>query len=32
MSQIEILEQSIRKLSPSELSVFRSWFMEFDAT
>jgi len=31
MSQIETLEQNIRKLSPRELTAFRAWFMEFDA-
>ena len=31
MSRVEILEQDIKKLSPSELAAFRSWFFEFDA-
>ena len=31
MSQIEMLEQTVKKLSPSELATFRSWFVEFDA-
>ena len=31
MSQVEILEQTIKKLSPSELAAFRSWFIKFDA-
>ena len=31
MSQVEMLEQTIEKLSPSELAAFRSWFIEFDA-
>ncbi len=31
MSQVEILERSVKKLSPSELAAFRSWFIEFDA-
>ena len=31
MSQIEMLEQSIKQLSPSELAAFRAWFLEFDA-
>jgi hypothetical protein len=31
MSQVEMLEQTIKKLSPSELAAFRSWFIEFDA-
>ena len=30
-SQIEMLEQSIKQLSPGELAAFRSWFIEFDA-
>ena len=32
MSQVEILEQTVKQLSPSELAAFRSWFVEFDAT
>jgi hypothetical protein len=31
MSQLETLKQIIKKLSPSELDAFRSWFVEFDA-
>jgi len=31
MSQVEMLEQSVKKLSPGELAAFRSWFIEFDA-
>jgi hypothetical protein len=31
MSQIEMLEQTVRQLSPDELATFRSWFVEFDA-
>ena len=31
MSQIEMLEQTIKKLSPEELTAFRTWFLEFDA-
>jgi hypothetical protein len=31
MSQIEILEQTIKQLSPDELAAFRTWFLEFDA-
>jgi len=31
MSQIEVLEQNVRQLSPSELIAFRAWFTEFDA-
>jgi len=31
MSQIEILEQTIKQLSPDELAVVRTWFLEFDA-
>ena len=31
MSQVEMLEQTVKKLSPSELAAFRSWFVEFDA-
>ena len=30
MSQIEMLEQTVRQLSPGELAAFRSWFIEFD--
>lgn len=31
MSQIEILEQTVKQLSPAELAAFRAWFIEFDA-
>ena len=31
MSQVEMLKQTVKKLSPSELAAFRSWFIEFDA-
>jgi hypothetical protein len=31
MSQIEMLEQEVKQLSPKELAAFRSWFIEFDA-
>ena len=31
MSQIEMLEQNVKQLSPSELSAFRAWFIDFDA-
>jgi hypothetical protein len=30
MSQIEMLEQTVKQLSPGELAAFRSWFIEFD--
>jgi len=30
MSDLEEIEQKIRKLSPSELAKFRDWFTEFD--
>jgi hypothetical protein len=29
--QIEIIEQSVKQLSTSELSAFRAWFIDFDA-
>ena len=32
MSQVELLEQNVKKLSPDELAAFRSWFIEFDST
>jgi hypothetical protein len=32
MSQIEMLEQTIKQLSPGERAAFRSWFIEFDAS
>jgi len=31
MSQVEMLEQTVKQLSPGELAAFRSWFIEFDA-
>jgi hypothetical protein len=31
MSQVEMLKRTVKKLSPSELAAFRSWFVEFDA-
>lgn len=31
MSKIENIEKEVRDLSPSELSAFRRWFLEFDA-
>ncbi|HJY76755.1 MAG TPA: hypothetical protein VKE95_08990 [Burkholderiales bacterium] len=30
MSELEEIEQRIRKLSPEELAKFRAWFVEFD--
>jgi hypothetical protein len=30
MTQVEMLEQNVKQLSPGELAVFRSWFLEFD--
>jgi hypothetical protein len=30
MSELEDLEQRIRKLPPEELAKFRAWFVEFD--
>jgi len=32
MSQVEMLEQTVKQLSPGELAAFRSWFVEFDAS
>ncbi|MBN1470818.1 MAG: hypothetical protein JW925_03490 [Syntrophaceae bacterium] len=32
MSQVEMLEQTVKKLNPGELAAFRAWFIEFDAT
>jgi len=29
--QVEMLEQSVKKLSPGDLAAFRAWFVEFDA-
>ena len=31
MDRIEHIEEEIRKLSPDELSAFRTWFLQFDA-
>jgi hypothetical protein len=31
MSQVEMLEQIVKQLSPGERAAFRSWFVEFDA-
>jgi len=31
MSQVEILEQTVKQLSPGERAAFRSWFVQFDA-
>jgi hypothetical protein len=31
MSQVEMLEQTIKQLSPGERATFRTWFIEFDA-
>ena len=31
MSQVEILEQTVKQLSPGELDAFHAWFIEFDA-
>jgi hypothetical protein len=31
MSKVENLEQEVQALTPSELAVFRRWFLEFDA-
>jgi hypothetical protein len=31
MSQVEMLEQIVKRLGPGELAAFRSWFVEFDA-
>jgi hypothetical protein len=31
MSQIEMLEQTVKRLSPDERAAFRAWFIEFDA-
>ena len=30
MSQVEMLEQTVKQLSAGELAAFRSWFIEFD--
>jgi hypothetical protein len=31
VSKVENIEQEIRDLTPSELTAFRRWFLEFDA-
>jgi hypothetical protein len=31
MSKVEQIEQQIEKLTPDELTVFRSWYAAFDA-
>ena len=31
MSELEMLEAHVQKLSPEELKKFRAWFAEFDA-
>ena len=31
MSKVEIIEQEIKTLSPTELAAFRHWFSEFDS-
>ena len=31
MSQVEMLEETVKQLSPGERTAFRSWFIEFDA-
>ncbi len=31
MSQVEMLEQTVKQLNPGERAAFRSWFIEFDA-
>ena len=31
MSKVENIEQEVKNLTPSELSAFRRWFLEFDA-
>ena len=31
MSQVEMLKQTVKKLSPGEMAAFRSWSIEFDA-
>ena len=31
MSKVELIEQQIEKLSPSELAAFRAWYAAFDA-
>lgn len=31
MGKVELIEQEVGKLSPSELAAFRNWFAKFDA-
>ena len=31
MSEVEQLEKKVQALSPQKLSLFRAWFVEFDA-
>jgi hypothetical protein len=31
MTKVEMLEQRVKQLGPSELAAFRSWFIGFDA-
>jgi len=31
MSKVENIEQEVKNLTPSELSAFRRWFLDFDA-
>jgi len=31
MSNVELIEQQIKKLSPEELAAFRTWYAAFDA-
>jgi len=31
MTRVQELEQEVRKLAPSELSVFRKWFQDYDS-
>ena len=31
MSQVQEVEEAVRRLSPKELAAFRAWFAEFDA-
>jgi len=31
MSQVEMLEQTVKQLGSGELAIFRPWFTEFDA-
>jgi len=31
MCKVENIEQEVQNLTPSELSAFRRWFLEFDA-